>query len=89
MTLTCSKDTTEEPRMNTYTPGTLSMEWAHSAACPRDGKGSSDDGGSSEGDENRGGGGGWGFWGFIKFVFWCSVLGLILYFGIGKSPFKV
>jgi hypothetical protein len=69
--------------MNTYTPGTLSMEWAHSAACPTDGKGSSDDGGSSSGDENRSGGGGWGFWGFIKFIFWCSVLGLILYFGIG------
>jgi hypothetical protein len=84
MTLICSKET-EEPRMNTYTPGTLSMEWAHSAACPTDGKGSSDDGGSSSGDENRGGGGGWGFWGFIKFIFWCSVLGLILYFGIGTS----
>jgi len=75
--------------MNTYTPGTLSMEWAHSAACPRDGKGSSDDGGSSSGDENRGGGGGWGFWGFIKFIFWCSVLGLILYFGIGTSTILV
>jgi hypothetical protein len=84
MTLICSKET-EEPRMNTYTPGTLSMEWAHSAACPRDGKGSSDDGGSSSGDDNRSGGGGWGFWGFIKFIFWCSVLGLILYFGIGTS----
>jgi hypothetical protein len=75
--------------MNTYTPGTLSMEWAHSAACPTDGKGSSDDGGSSSGDENRSGGGGWGFWGFIKFIFWCSVLGLILYFGIGTSIIKM
>lgn len=83
MTLICSKESTEsEPRMNTYTPGTLSMEWAHPSACPRDGKGGSsdDNGGSSEGG---GSSAGWGFWGFIKFMFWCIVLGLILYFGIG------
>jgi hypothetical protein len=86
MTLICSKETDSEPRMNTYTPGTLSMEWSTSAACPRDGKGGNNDsgGGSSE-DGGEGGRGGWGFWGFIKFMFWCIVLGLILYFGIGMS----
>lgn len=86
MTLICSKESSDsEPKMNTYTPGTLSMEWAHPAACPRDSKGSTEDGGSSSGDEDSGAGGGWGFWGFIKFLFWCIVLGLILYFGIGMS----
>jgi hypothetical protein len=84
MTLICSTSSTDaEPRMNTYTPGTLSMEWATPDACPRDNKGgSSDDSGS---DSSEGGGGGWGFWGFIKFLFWCMILGLILYFGIGTS----
>jgi len=68
--------------MNTYAPGTLSMEWAHPAACPRSSDGGSSDGDSSS-DGEGGGGGGWGFWGFIKFLFWCIVFGLILYFGIG------
>jgi hypothetical protein len=59
------------------------MEWSTPEACPRDGKSSG--GGDSSAPSEGSGGGGWGFWGFIKFLFWCIVVGLILYFAIGKS----
>lgn len=60
------------------------MEWASPDACPRSGDGAGGGSGSAGGDAETGSSGGWGFWGFIKFLFWCGLIGLVLYFAIGK-----
>lgn len=85
LTLICSQnDHDPNPRFISHAPGTLSMEWASPDACPRSGDGAN--GGSSDGGGSTGGGGGGlGFWGFIKFIFWCGLIGLLLYFAIGQS----
>lgn len=85
LTLICSQNDHEpNPRLNSYSPGTLSMEWASPDACPRSGGGGGGGDSGSGGETGTGSGGGWGFWGFIKFLFWCGLLGLLLYFAIGK-----
>ncbi|WRT70075.1 uncharacterized protein IL334_007069 [Kwoniella shivajii] len=81
LTLLCSEsDTASNPYLVSYTAGLLSLEWSTPAACPR-----SLDSPSAPSDDSpkSGGGSGVGFWGFIKFLFWFSIIGLIAYFAIG------
>jgi len=62
-----------------YSNGLLALEWATPDGCPRSGDyipGQGEDGGNDTGS--------WGFFGFIKFLFWAVVFGLIMYFAIGK-----
>ncbi|WWC95211.1 hypothetical protein V866_002069 [Kwoniella sp. B9012] len=77
LTLLCSQsDTAPNPTFVSYTSGLVSLEWATPDACPR-----SADSPSAPSDGPSGSG--IGFWGFIKFVFWLSITGLIAYFAIG------
>ncbi|OCF43670.1 hypothetical protein I317_02420 [Kwoniella heveanensis CBS 569] len=85
LTLLCDRNANAaNPTLVSYTSGLLSLEWATPNACPR----SSDDlPPGSPPPENGGtsgsGGGGLGFFGFLKFLFWLIVIGLIAYFAIG------
>lgn len=72
LTLLCADDESD-PTIDAYTAGLLSIEWRTPSACPQ----------SEERKPEPSGG--MGFFGFIKVVFWLSLLGLILYFAIGKS----
>ncbi|RXK41480.1 hypothetical protein M231_01188 [Tremella mesenterica] len=77
LTLLCSSISTEPtPEIISYTSNLLSLEWSTPDACPHDNS-------SSDEEESGGGEGGIGFWGFMKFLFWLGVIGLILYFVIG------
>ncbi|WVQ94861.1 hypothetical protein IAU59_001944 [Kwoniella sp. CBS 9459] len=84
LTLLCDPNANAaNPTLVSYTSGLLSLEWATPNACPR----SSDDLPPSSppppGSPPREGGGGLGFFGFLKFLFWLIIIGLIAYFAIG------
>lgn len=74
-----SKD--ENPTFNSYSNGVLSLSWSTPEACPRALDGSEDvpAGGGTEGGKKRSGIGG-----FFKLMFWVVMVGLILYFVVGK-----
>lgn len=76
LTLLCDTSSdSPNPTLVSYTAGLLSLEWATPDACPRSGDSSSLSGSS---------GGGGGFFSFVKTLFWLIIIGLILYFAIGK-----
>ncbi|WVR09557.1 hypothetical protein IAU60_006626 [Kwoniella sp. DSM 27419] len=78
LTLLCDPSAENtEPEFASYTSGLVSLEWTTKEACPRDQSPSPP--GSPAPDSSSG----LGFWGFIKFVFWLCVVGLIAYFAIG------
>lgn len=76
LTLLCDTSSdSPNPTLVSYTAGALSLEWATPDACPRSGD-------SSSPSSSDGGGG--GFVSFVKTLFWLIIIGLILYFAIGK-----
>ncbi|WWC91871.1 uncharacterized protein L201_006818 [Kwoniella dendrophila CBS 6074] len=78
LTLLCSQsDTAPNPTFVSYTSGLVSLEWSTPDACPRSADSPTAPSNGSSGK------GGLSFWGFIKFIFWFSIIGLIAYFGIG------
>lgn len=79
LTLLCDTSSdSPNPTLVSYTVGALSLRWETPDACPRSGDPSnpSNPSGSS--------GGGGGFFSFVKTLFWLIIIGLILYFAIGK-----
>lgn len=76
LTLLCDTSSdSPNPTLVSYTAGALALEWATPNACPRSGD-------SSSPSSSDGGGG--GFFSFVKTLFWLIIIGLILYFAIGK-----
>jgi hypothetical protein len=83
LTLHCSESSTEtNPSFTSYSAGLLSLEWSTPQGCPRSGDNIPEDGDSGGEPQSSGN---WGFFGFIKFLFWAAITGLLLYFAIGES----
>jgi len=70
-----------------YINGRLTMEWASPDACPRSRSpsGTGSGGGGSDGSGSGRTSRGIGFWGFIKFLFYGALIGLVAYFALGEA----